>query len=71
MEALEANEGRATLRDVSKYIWNNYKNELKESGDLFYTWQYDMRWAAVKLRKDGIMQDRFSSPQGIWELTNR
>jgi hypothetical protein len=30
-----------------------------------------MRWAAVKLRKEGIMRDRFSSPQGIWELTNR
>jgi len=38
-------------------------------GDLFYTWQYDMRWAATKLRRDGKLKAATRSPKGTWELT--
>jgi hypothetical protein len=29
--------------------------ELEQSGDLFYTWQYDICWAAQKLRDVGVL----------------
>ena len=35
--------GRATIVQVAKHIWENNEAELRASGDLFYTWQYDMR----------------------------
>jgi hypothetical protein len=38
---------------VAKHIWHHHKDELERSGDLFYTWQYDMRWAAQRLRDSG------------------
>jgi hypothetical protein len=69
VEALHAQGGRAHLIDVAKYIWNEYKEELERSGDLFYTWQYDMRWAATALRKRGVMKPSVMSPSGKWELT--
>ena len=67
-EALEANNGNASIVEVCKYVWQNYENELRRSGDLFYTWQYDIRWVANQLRKEGIMRAAKLSPKGIWEL---
>jgi hypothetical protein len=58
VEALKANSGRARVVDVCRYIWNNYEQELKTSGDLLYTWQYDVRWAAQKLRNSGKLKAR-------------
>jgi hypothetical protein len=59
--------GRGRLVAIAKEIWETKEQELRGSGDLFYTWQYDMRWAATKLRQNGIMRlDK--SRDGIWEL---
>ena len=68
IEALKANKGSASIVEVCKYVWDNYENQLRRSGDLFFTWQYDIRWAATQLRKEGIMRAVSSSPKGIWEL---
>jgi hypothetical protein len=68
-KALKVYNGRATIVNVCKYIWENYETELRRSGDLFYTWQYDIRWAATRLRKQGIMRAPEQSPKGIWELS--
>jgi len=68
IEALEANNGRASIVEICKYVWENYERELRRSGDLFFTWQYDIRWAATHLRNEGIMVSAESSPRGIWEL---
>jgi len=67
-DALSANGGRATLVEVAKHIWKNREHELRGAGDLFFTWQYDMRWAANVLRRQGVMKAAEVSPQGIWEL---
>ncbi|HEC32027.1 MAG TPA: hypothetical protein ENI41_06025 [Deltaproteobacteria bacterium] len=56
VEALRANGKSATIVDVCKYIWDKYEDELRASGDLFYTWQYDFKWAATELRKTGVMK---------------
>ena len=66
---LKANGGSARLLEVAKYIWVNYESELRLSGDLFYKWQYDMRWAANQLRNSGVMKPVSGSPTGVWELT--
>jgi hypothetical protein len=66
--ALRRLGGRGTVAEVAKEIWNNHEEELKASGNLLYTWQYDMRWAAMQLRKRGVMKAALSSPSGVWEL---
>ncbi len=68
IEALRANNGSASTVEVCKYVWNNYENELRRSGDLFFTWQYDIRWVATQLRNKGILRAGEASPSGIWEL---
>jgi hypothetical protein len=67
-EALEALRGRGSLVAVSRQIWEAHEQDLRASGNLFYTWQYDIRWAANRLRRSGIMKGAKSSPTGIWEL---
>jgi len=66
IEALRANNGSASIVEVCKYVWNNYENELRRSGDLFFTWQYDIRWAATRLQNKGILRAAEASPSGIW-----
>jgi len=68
LEALRSNAGSLSIVDVCKFVWNNYESSLRSSGDLFFTWQYDIRWAATELRKEGKMKSADLSPNGIWEL---
>ncbi len=68
-EALKSLGGRGSIVEVCKFVWDNHKEELEDSGDLFYTWQYDIRWAAWQLRKEGKMKPEEISPKGIWELS--
>ena len=67
-EALKNLGGRGRLIEVAKQIWKNHQSDLSSSGDLFYTWQYDMRWAANRLRRSGKMRPAEVSPKGVWEL---
>ena len=67
-EALMELGGSGTIVQIAKEIWKSHKEDLQKSGDLFYTWQYDMRWAANKMRKNGVMKSASVSPHGIWEL---
>ena len=67
-EALESLNGKGRIVDVAKYIWDNKENELRASGDMFYTWQYDMRWAATKLRENQIIEPAEKSKKGEWKL---
>ncbi|BCP51623.1 hypothetical protein K32_02400 [Kaistia sp. 32K] len=55
LQAVDHRGGKASIVDVARHIWAEHEAELKSAGDLFYTWQYDMRWAAQKLRDDGIL----------------
>jgi hypothetical protein len=68
LEALNENKGSASLIEICKYVWDNYENELRDSGDLFYTWQYDIRWGATRLREKGKLAPASESPRGVWEL---
>ena len=68
IEALRVQGGRATIVDVCRHVWKEHKDEPESSGDLFFTWQYDIRWIATQLRKKGVMRAVASSESGIWEL---
>ncbi|RLG14305.1 MAG: hypothetical protein DRN66_02350 [Candidatus Nanohalarchaeota archaeon] len=70
IEALEHLGGRGSIIEICKYVWENYEQDLHNMGDIFYTWQYDIRWAATELRKRGKIKPTDMSPQGIWELSN-
>lgn len=62
-EALEEPGGSTSLVDVARHIRVNQEGDLKASGDLFFTWQYDMRWAATVLRKEGMMGEGWTLTQ--------
>ena len=70
VEALEHFGGSAALIDISTHIWAHHETDLKRSGELFYTWQYDIRWSANQLRRSGVMRAVTQSPRGVWELND-
>ena len=67
-EAVKENGGTATIVQVASHIWKNHESDLKRSGDLFYTWQYDMRWAAQRLRDTGKFKPKNLSNRREWEI---
>jgi len=66
--AVRSNGGKATIVEVSRDIWENHERDLRASGDLFYTWQYDMRWAAQDLRRLGKFASIPASDKRHWQL---
>lgn len=66
-DALNAAGGSASILYVAKYIWDHHEKELKRT-DLFFTWHYDMRWAATELRKRGTMVAAEDDRRGKWTL---
>lgn len=67
--ALKELHGRGSIVQVASIIWRDHENDLKKSGDLFYTWQYDMRWACTKLRDAKVVCSAESTHKGIWQLS--
>lgn len=68
VDALRAHGGNATIVEICKHIWKHHESGLKSSGDLFYTWQYDMRWAGQALRDNGTLRTVRSNRSRLWKL---
>jgi len=68
VEALKYYGGAANIVEVCTYIWRHYEVELRESDNLFYTWQYDVRWAATTLRRDKTLKPAALQTDKRWEL---
>ena len=66
--ALKSLGGKAWPKDVARYIWDSYEVEIRRSGALLYTWQYDARWAATAMRKAGILKAVHGRTDLPWEL---
>jgi len=49
-------------------IWATHREEPERSGDFFFTWQYDMRWAALVLRKRGVLAPAGTAGDRVWRL---
>jgi len=71
VEALDASGGSASLTAVAQSVWVNHESDLRDLGDAFYTWQYDMRWAADRLRRRGVLKSATLTPRGVWSLAQR
>ncbi len=71
IEALKYYGGAANITEVCKYIWTNYEQKLRESGNLFFTWQYDVRWAATTLRRDKTLRPAELQTNKRWELVDK
>ena len=54
------------INDVSRYAIENYKDRLRP-----YEWQYDLRWAASHLKKDGILTITPVGTYSLWSLTGQ
>ena len=70
-QALQESGGRGTIVDLCRQVWERHEQDLRNSGDLFFTWQYEIRWAAHKLRESGTMLPAPRSPKGLWILAGR
>ena len=70
-QALQMLGGTGGVMEVSKLVWDNHKSEIEASKDGLYTWQYDLRWAAQQMRKDGRLKSSGSSERGKWMLTSQ
>ena len=65
VDALGAFGGSASLVEICRQIWEQHETELRGSGDLFFTWQYDTRWAAHRLRVQRRLKPASESPR-LW-----
>lgn len=67
-DALSSLGGEGTIIDIAKYIWTHHERDLREKDDLFFTWQYQMRWAAQHMQKDKKLLKTKSGNKAIWKL---
>lgn len=56
--------GPAPVPRIAQHIWERHEAELRASGDLFYTWQYAMRWAGQVLQHEGKLAK--NGPNRTW-----
>ncbi len=68
VDALTALGGRASVVQVCKHVWQHHELELRQGGDLFFTWQYDIRWAATKLHNEGTLAATEPKSPTPWRL---
>jgi hypothetical protein len=66
--ALKDLNGSGRIVQVAKHIWDNHESDLRGAGDLFYTWQYDMRWAAQELQDEGKISK--AGKNRAWDLSS-
>jgi hypothetical protein len=69
VEGLESLGGSGRMVDVARAVWERHEPDIRAYKDLLYEWQYELRWAAFFLRREGIL--RRKSPRGVWELAGR
>lgn len=60
--------GEATIVAVARHIWESHEADLRRSDDLFFTWQYDMRWAKQTLQDTGLLAPTPKGGDGLWRL---
>lgn len=66
IEALHASNNEGSIIQVAKHIWLNHENDLRNAGDHFFSWQYDMRWAAQHLRNVHKLGLKKVGPKSVW-----
>jgi hypothetical protein len=68
VEALKELNGSAQIMNVREHIWQHHQNDLINSGNLHFTWNEDIYWAATQLREKGILKNAKATSKNVWEL---
>lgn len=68
-EVLRDLGGSASILEICKGVWKLLQKEIRQTEDLFYQWQYEIRWAGDLLRREGVILSAASSPRGVWQLS--
>ena len=71
LDALKELGGSAHHVRIAELIWAKHEPDLRGSGDLLFTWQYDLRWAAQRLRGSGELMSMEGRQDGIWDLAGK
>jgi hypothetical protein len=69
VDALNDLGGSATFLEISKHVWEHREEDIREIEDLLFEWQYELRWAAHFLRRNGTLRAARDSPRGVWQLS--
>jgi hypothetical protein len=68
-EALISLGGEGKIVEICEYIWFKHKDDLFASGDIFYTWQYDLRMSAKEtLKAKGKVITLKDGKKSVWKL---
>lgn len=67
-EALGNLGGSGSINDVARQIWLDHEADLRGAGEYFFSWQYDMRWAAQQLRDAGLLSVHKHGSKSVWKL---
>jgi hypothetical protein len=71
LDALQAHSGEASIVEIAKHIWTTHEAELRKSDELFFTWQYKMRWAGQVLQQKGNLRKSKRGAKANWILLKR
>lgn len=71
LEALDYFGGQATFAQIAKFIHDHHEQDLKDSGELYYIWQYELNWAGTKLRREGYLLPKPKGEYGPWVRTEK
>ncbi len=71
IQAVSRHGGEATIVQICKDVRDHHEDDLRSSGDLFYTWGYDIRWAGQWLRDNDDLMPIKACRRGVWAATNK
>lgn len=71
LDALRAHAGEASIVQIAKHIWSYHEADLRKSEELFFTWQYRMRWAGQHLQKQERIKKAKRGAKANWVLLKR
>lgn len=69
VEALQHLGGSGTIIEIARRVWDRHESDIRETGDLLFEWQYELRWAGDILRRNGTLRPSDHSQRGVWELS--
>jgi hypothetical protein len=67
LTALRDLGGRGRVVEIARHMWEHHEGDLRSAGDLFFTWQYAMRWAGQELQHEGKLSK--GGKDRTWFLT--
>lgn len=68
LEAIRHLGGKATILQMCKEVWENHSVQIVGADDFRYVWQFEVRWAADLLRRQGRLRCAKESLRWTWEL---